>query len=126
MMKTIVYICCASALMVGCTCDPVIRTEIVTVNKPVPFIPPPPAVPTCEFMVDKLTAADAKLPGKVGQAYVHDMACLRARNNIDNVILDQYALGSVKFDEAKKRIDELYNQLGTRAGFPNKATVDSK
>lgn len=124
MMKVIVTSCCAAVLVAGCACDPVIKTEIVTVNKPIPFIPPPPEVPQCDFMVDKLTPADAKNPGKVGQAYVHDMTCLRARNNIDNVILDQYAIGSVKFDEAKKRIDELYNQLGTRVGFPSKSTVD--
>jgi hypothetical protein len=116
----------ASLVLVGCAQDPVIKTEIVTVNKPIPFIPKPPAVPTIEYQVDKLTPEDATRPGKVGQAYVYDMTFLRKRIEIDDMILEQYKAGSAQFEEIEKRIQELYNGVETRIPPDPKTFVDMK
>lgn len=116
----------AALMLVGCAGAPAIKTEIVTVNKPIAFIPKPPAVPTIEFQVDKLTLEDKNIPGKVGQAYVHDMTFLRKRIEIDDMILEQYRAGSAKFDEVEKKIHELYNSVETRVQPVPGPTVDSK
>lgn len=118
-MKTILALCAAAALVMGCTCTPVVKTEIVTVNKPLPFIPPPPVVPKIEYEVDKLKP-DAP-PGKVGQAYVHDMTYLRATVEIYEAILEQYASSSAEFAVIDKKIQELYKELESRVP-PDPAT----
>lgn len=117
---------CASLMLVGCALDPVIKTEIVTVNKPIPFIPKPPAVPTIEYQVDKLTFEDLATPGKVGQAYVYDMTFLRKRIEIDDMILEQYRAGSVQFEEIEKRIHELYSGVEARVPPDPKTFVAPK
>lgn len=124
-MKIIASLCIALALT-GCACDPVVKTEIVTVNKPIPFIPTPPTVPKCEYLVDQLTPADAKTPGRVGQAYVHDMACLRSVNEIQSMIIDQYRKGSISFEEASKRINDMYRQVENRIPPDPKTYVPSR
>lgn len=119
-------IACATLLLVGCHTTPVIKTEIVVVNKPIPFIPKPPTVPTIEYHVDKLTFEDLTKPGKVGQAYVYDMTFLRKRIEIDDMIFEQYRTGSVQFEEIEKRIHELYNGIETRIPPNPKTFVDPK
>lgn len=119
-------IACASLLLAGCALDPVIKTEIVTVSKPIPFIPKPPAVPAIEYQVDKLTFEDLAAPGKVGQAYVYDMTFLRKRIEIDDMILEQYRAGSVQFEEIEKRIHELYTGVETRVPPDPKTFVAPK
>lgn len=120
-MKTLLTVCCAAAFITGCACDPTIKTEVVTVNKPLPFIPAPPAVPKIEYEVDKLAPSDSTLPGKVGQAYVHDMTFLRKRIEIDDMIFEQYRQGSVDLKALEQKIQELYKGVETRS-----APVDSK
>lgn len=120
-MKTILILLAASVLLAGCNTTPVIKTEIVTVNKPIPFIPPPPTVPTIVYEVDKLSPTDNVFPGKVGQAYVHDMTFLRKRIEIDDLIFDQYRKGSAEFAEIEKRIHQLYQEVETRVP-PDPAT----
>lgn len=119
-MKLAAIFC--ALMLAGCaTQAPVIKTEIVTVNKPVPFIPPPPKVPTIDYKVDHLTQTDRTLPGKVGQAYVYDMTFLRQRILIDDMILDQYRKGSADFKTVEQRINELYKDVEAKS-----PTVDPK
>lgn len=120
-MKTIIALLAASTLLVGCNSTPVIKTEIVTVNKPIPFIPPPPTVPTISYEVDKLSPTDKNLPGKVGQAYVYDMTFLRKRIEIDDLIFEQYRKGSAEFAAIEQRIHQLYQEVETRVP-PDPAT----
>lgn len=123
-MKLLTVVC-AAVMLVGCA-EPIIKTEIVTVNKPVPFIPKPPDVPMVEYQVDKLTFEDMASPGKVGQAYVHDMTFLRKRVEIDDMILEQYQAGSVNFDEIEAKIEELYSDLQKPTNTNVKISVDPK
>lgn len=118
-MKLAATLC--ALLLVGCAQTPVIKTEIVTVSKPIPFIPAPPKVPTIEYKVDKLSPDDQKLPGKVGQAYVYDMTFLRQRIQIDDMILEQYRNGSADFKAIEQRINELYKDVEARVP-PDPAT----
>lgn len=111
-MKTVISMCAIVALVTGCTCTPVIKTEVVTVTKPIPFIPPPPVVPKIDYEVDKLTP-DAS-PGKVGQAYVHDMTYLRATIEVYEAILEQYSTSSAEFVQIEKKIQDLYKELESR------------
>lgn len=111
-MKTTLVVTCL-IFLAGCSTTPVIKTEIVKVNVPVPFIPAPPEVPTISYAVDALTPADAKTPGKVGQAYVHDMTFLRERIKIDDMILLQYKNGSADFTAIERKIQELYQSTPT-------------
>lgn len=113
-MKTLTSVICATMLVTGCGFMPIVRTKVVTVNKPVLVIPTPPKVPKVEYEVDKLTPEDAKQPGKVGQAYVHDMTYLRAVVPIYESILAQYAASSVEFSDVNKKIQELYSQIDTQ------------
>lgn len=124
-MKLIAAIC-AAVLLSGCVPPAVIKTEIVTVNKPIPFIPKPPDVPVIEYEVDKLTFADLVNPGRVGQAYVHDMTFLRKRIEIDDMIFEQYRAGSVQFEEIEKRIQEMYKGVENRTPPDPKTFVDQK
>lgn len=101
----------AATLLTACETQTIIKKEIVTVDKPVPFIPTPPEVPQCVSQVDKLIADDAKDPGKVGQAYKYDMLCYRQRLNILQLILDQYKAGSQNFDKVNEQIAQMYKAI---------------
>lgn len=124
-MKLIIVMC-ASLVLIGCDTTPVIKTEIVTINKPIPFIPKPPTVPTIEYQVDQLTFNDFANPGKVGQAYVYDMTFLRKRIEIDDMIFEQYRSGSAQFEEIEKHIQELYSGVESRIPPDPKTFVDPK
>ena len=84
---------------------------MVVVDKPFPACPKPPVVPEYDLWVDKLTDLDLTDPGKVGQAYKHDMIYLRQRLVMDNQILLQYEKTSQQYDEAKKQIDTAFEKL---------------
>lgn len=107
----VITVLASSLLLAGCPAVLPVRTEIVTVNKPVPFIPPPPTVPKFESQVDKLTLDDANDPGKVGQAYKYDMTALRNLVKIYQMILDTYSAGAQNFDQVNKEIDQLFKGL---------------
>lgn len=111
-MKTLIATLCIALAVAGCSSAPVIKTEIVKVNVPVPFVPPPPAVPSIKYKVDTLVPADKTTPGKVGQAYVYDMTFLRSRIEIDDLIFQQYKSGSVDFTAIDKKIQELFSNVG--------------
>lgn len=106
-MKTILTIMMIFLTM-GCSVRPV---EIVTIDKPIPVCPVPPPVPEYEYWVDDLTSNDFNDPGKVGQAYKHDMIYLRKRVEIDNMILEQYRTVSENYDEAEKTINNAFRGL---------------
>ena len=116
-MKTLlVYLVLLSALS-GCATDRiVIQKEIVTVNKPVPFIPKPPEMPPFVSKVDQLTPADIGDPGKVGVAYKYDMLALRSLVRLYELILSQYTSSSVNFDSINSEISALYSTINQ----PNK------
>jgi hypothetical protein len=116
-MKKLLAIVAILALM-GCETFPVKKTEIVTVDKPIAFIPPPPIVPTYESQVDKLTDADIKDPGKIAQAYKYDIVALRGLVKIYQGILDQYRASSINFDEINKEIDKLFDTLDAKLAKP--------
>lgn len=97
-------------IMGGCESNPPRKVEVVTVDKPVLYIPTPPTIPQVPYMVDQLTPEDVKDPGKVGMAYKHDMFLLRGLVTIQNDILDQYRKSSVDFTNVNKAIDQLYDQ----------------
>jgi hypothetical protein len=106
-MKTLITLALCCAALAGCaTTEPVVRT--VTVDKPIPFCPTPPNVPTVEYKVDALTMDDLKDPGKVGQAYKYDMLALRQQLRIYQQILSEYAKASQNFDAVKAEIDKAY------------------
>lgn len=92
-------------------CQTVVKKEIVTVDKPIPFIPPPPKLPEFVSEVDKLTDADSTSPGKVAQAYKADMVVLRARDRIHSLILSQYANSSSNFDAINQEIAKLFDTI---------------
>jgi hypothetical protein len=101
----------STLLLAGCPATMPLKTEVVVVDKPMPFIPPPPVVPKYDYKVDKLTPEDAKDPGKVGQAYKYDMTALRQLVLIYDSILEQYQSASQNFDEVNKQIDELFKKV---------------
>lgn len=112
-MKKLFLVSIFSGLLVGCqTTTPEIKT--IHVPKPFPFCPAPPQVPSepsTGFQVDKLTEADKQDPGKVAQAYKHDMLFLRRITDIYSEILSQYKLTSQNFEKTKKLIDELFSKM---------------
>ncbi len=114
-MKHLILALSCCVLLAGCPGTMPVKQEVVTVNKPVPFIPTPPDVPKCVSMVDQLTPADQKDPGKVGQAYKYDTLCFRQRDKIVQMILDQYKAGSQNFDAINKEIDVLVNKIKDQA-----------
>lgn len=112
MNKLLLALAVAISLLAGCATDKIIiQKEIVTVDKPIPFVPKPPVVPAFVSEVDKLTLADATDPGKVGVAYKYDVTQLRALINIYKMILDQYNMSSQDFDKINAEIDKLYVQV---------------
>lgn len=102
----------ASLLFVGCG-STIVKTEIVTVDKPVPYVPKPPVVPPFVSKVDQLTNDDVKDPGKVGQAYKYDMTALRQLLSIYVLIIAQYDSSSQNFDEINAQIDKIYADINS-------------
>jgi PBP1b-binding outer membrane lipoprotein LpoB len=99
-------------LLVGCAPNTVIKKEVVTVNKPVPYCPAPPAdLPQVNLLVDTLTDADAANPGKVGQYYKHDMYYLRKKNELLELIIEQYRVASGDLDAIKVEIDKIFAEI---------------
>lgn len=96
-------------LLVGCSTPKVatIKTEVQYVDKPIFICPAPPLVPTTQLLVDNLTDDDINDPGKVGQAYKHDMLYLRQTNEILRKIIEQYAATSTNFEQVRAEIDKL-------------------
>ena len=112
-MKLLCLLMCVVALT---GCEPkhtVVKKEVVTVDRPVAFIPPPPKVPEFVSQVDKLTDVDIADPGKVGQAYKYDMFVLRSLVNVYRTILNQYESSSQDFDENNKRISQMVVDINT-------------
>lgn len=127
-MKSLITLILLAALA-GCATDaPIIRTETVTVDKPVPYVPKPPDVPKFVSKVDTLTPADVADPGKVGQAYKYDTIALRNLLKIHEQILSQYTSSSVNFDDIQKQIDALYAGVdkSPAPSAPASAASDSK
>lgn len=120
MIKTILVIIALALSLVGCFETLPAKKEIVIVEKPVPFIPKPPEVPKFTSEVDKLTAEDIKDPGKVGQAYKHDMTALRKLQVIYELILDQYRQSSENFDQINMEIDKLFKHIPGATDAPAK------
>lgn len=104
----LLIICGIVLAIAGCGSNPT-KIQTVSVDKPIVYCPAPPAVPTYESAVDKLTPADKNNPGVVGEAYKYDMTWLRANNRIYKMILDQYSKSSQNFDEVNSEISKLYN-----------------
>lgn len=105
-MKKLI-IAMALSMSFGCS----MQKEMVPVDKPFPACPKPPVTATYDMWVDQLTDADLNDPGKVGQAYKHDMIYLRKRIAIDQQILEQYDKTSTNYDQAKQQIDKAYESL---------------
>lgn len=101
----------SSLLLSGCFGVLPVKKEVVQVAKPVLVIPKPPEVPAAEWEVDKLTIDDAKDPGKIGQAYKHDMLEARQLLKIYQMIVDGYKTSSQTFDQVNKEIDQLYKDI---------------
>lgn len=101
----IILVGCAGGLS-GCCPKPVVRVETVTVDKPIPVIPPPPEVPPFVSAVD--TLSNQPTPGEVSKAYVTDMVQLRALYRIQFDILSQYRKSSANFDDIQVKINELF------------------
>lgn len=97
----LVLLCC------GCS----LQKDVIVVDKPFPACPKPPETASYDLWVDQLTDADINDPGKVGQAYKHDMLYLRQRIIVDQQILDQYNKTSVNYDQTKQQIDKAYESL---------------
>lgn len=114
-------ICLALA---GCGSQVVIKKEVVTVDRPVAFVPVPPFVPKFDSQVDKLTDADITDPGKIGQAYKYDMFALRSLNKIYESILDQYKKSSQDFDKINEQVKQLVSDINTAEASRVKAIAD--
>jgi hypothetical protein len=113
-MKNLIKIVCVFGVAFGLSaCGPeyIVKKEIVTVNKPVPYCPPPPDVPEYAFQVDLLTQADLKDPGTVGQAYKLDMTALRKNDRTMRAIIEQYRNTSNSFSTVQQQIDEIFSHL---------------
>lgn len=110
MIKYVVLLAAAIA-MTGCGPKYLVKKEIVTVNKPVPYCPAPPHIPEYEFQVDKLTSADAKDPGKVGQAYKADMLVLRTNDRSLRAALYEYANINASFTGVQQQIDLIFDSI---------------
>lgn len=106
-MRNLAIILCLTLALVGCQTLPG-KDVIVNNDKVVAVVPKPPAVPTFDSQVDKLTDADVKDPGKVGVAYKYDMTALRGLILIYRQIIDQYSSSSVNFDAVNTQINQLY------------------
>lgn len=123
-MKALISLALCVAL-VGCACDPIIKTETVYVDKPIPFVPKPPDVPKFVSKVDTLAPTDISDPGKVGQAYKYDVIALRNLLRIHEQILAQYSSSSVNFDDIQKQIDQIYSDINKAPSAASPASAAS-
>ena len=80
MRYVIFFVLFGLTVLAGCQNQIQPQVKIVTVDKPIPFCPPPPDIPVCTNYVANLTIADSKDPGKVAQSYVADLACYKAND----------------------------------------------
>lgn len=122
-MKKLALALCLLLALVGCQTVPT-HDQIVNNDRPVAIIPPPPAVPSFDSQVDKLTPADINDPGKVGVAYKYDMTALRSLIVIYRQILSQYAHSSQNFDVVNaqiKALGEINNPAIKAAALPASA-----
>jgi hypothetical protein len=102
----------------------VIKKEIVTVDKPIAFVPKPPEVPKFVSEVDKLSPADAADPGKVGVAYKYDMLQLRKLLMVYEMIVEQYRQSSQNFDKINAEINALFNKINEAEAAKVKALTE--
>ena len=98
------------------------QIKLVEVDKPIPLCPKPPYVPSLSSRVDLLSPADAKDPGKVGEAYKYDMTFLRATNGIYQMILKEYDKTSQNFDAVTTEIDKSFHDLDRKVTDAQKPT----
>jgi hypothetical protein len=121
-MNKLLIICALLLTMVGCGGTAAVKTNVVLVDKPIPFCPVPPEVPSCTNFVDALTDADYTTPGKVVQAYKLDMTCYRATDKILRQVIGGYKDTSAM----NKDISALFDSYGKqyeKALTPVTATV---
>lgn len=111
MMKTLIACTIVAIFVSGCAER---QIKLVEVDKPIPMCPKPPVVPVCNFLVDQLTAADLKDPGKVGEAYKYDMTCLRTVDRINKLINQEYLKTSQNFDAVNEEISKSFKELSTK------------
>lgn len=96
------------ALMLsGCS---LLTPKIITVDKPIPFCPPPPKVPECANYVDVLSSSDVQDPGKVAQAYKLDMTCYRNHDRSFRQILEVYQDTSTMAEQASMLFKQLNDE----------------
>lgn len=98
-------------LLTGCGPEYIVKKEIVTVNKPVPYCPAPPDIPEYVFQVDLLTSADLNDPGKVGQAYKADMIVLRHNDRSLRAALKAYESINTSFTSVQQQIDQIFSTI---------------
>ena len=120
-MKTLITVIIVLASLSGCsTLTPAKQIETIPVNKPVPYVPLPPDVPRFVSQIDRLDMIkDKNNPGKVVQAYKHDVAALRTVNRIQQMIIDQYRTSAIDFEPVNLEIARAYAQLQSLES-PNK------
>lgn len=106
MKKIIICACFALLILSGCCTSPVAKIETVYVDKPIPVIPAPPAVPEFVSRVDALSSTAAI--GDVSKAYVIDMVQLRALYRIQRDILLQYEKSASDFSMIQREIDRMF------------------
>lgn len=119
MIKVILVSACA-AILVGCGTP---QIKIVTVDKPIPVIPSPPKVPECTYLVDALTPETAT-PGDVGEAYKHDMTCLRATNSMFRQIVNAYKEAADSTAPIVEEITKAFKKMQADIDAANKPSTD--
>lgn len=103
--------------LVGCAdTQYVVKTQIV--DKPVLVCPAPPTIEPIEFQVSKLTAEDAKDPGKVAQAYKADMLYLRRMEGVYNDIIKTYKEAAEAAAKARESVDKIFQNKAAEPSQP--------
>ena len=120
MNKTLIA-CVVAVLLAGCGTN---QIKLVPVDKPIPIIPVPPVVPQCDYMVDKLTPADATDPGKVGEAYRYDMTCARATNSMLRQIVNAYKEAATATKPVLDEINAAFNKMQADIDAAQKPTLN--
>ena len=111
----------AAVSLVGCGTQ---QIKLVPVDKPIPIIPVPPAVPQCDYMVDKLTPTDAAEPGKVGEAYRYDMTCARATNSMLRQIVNAYKEAATATNPVLDEINAAFSKMQADIDAAQKPTLN--
>lgn len=120
MNKTLIA-CIVAVLLVGCGTQ---QIKLVPVDKPIPIIPVPPTVPQCDYMVDKLTPADATEFGKVGEAYRYDMTCARATNSMLRQIVNAYKEAATATKPVLDEINAAFTKMQADIDAAQKANIE--